>query len=386
MAGETISPNMGLVIPAPAVTFGPQWATDLNASLSSVDQHNHSPGQGVQVTPNGLDINTDLPFNGNNATQLKSTRFTSQLTPLSGASDLGCLYESGVDLYYNDGSGNQIRITQSGGVAGTPGSITNLTPPASATYVSATQTFVWQSAANTPANLDCESVIFRNFVASSKGLTVSAPAAMAADYNITLPPLPVSQKFMTIDNLGTILAPWQCDGTTIAINSNQLVVQAAGLISGPGLTTNGNTITLAAGVISAIRFEANGLYSGASSFPQTFIDGVYVFPYNASITSVWIYNLTPGVSGTTEFSLTIMQNTGGGGTINAFSTTGKITSAAGSNVWTDSNAVIGPQAGVTKPVIATSGILAGWAIRFNLEQSMSSPAANCGMIVNFVAG
>lgn len=229
MSNTISSTNMSMPVPVVAVDPGPQWATDVNSCLGILDAHNHAPGYGVQITPDGLDISSDLSFQTNNAISLKSARFSSQNAVLSGGSDLGCLYVVSADLYYNDENGNQIRITQSGGIAGSPGSISNLTSPASASYVSGSSTFVWQSAANTPANMDFGSAILRNIVANSKGLTLAPPAAMAADYTITLPSLPASAKFMSIDNTGTIAASWAVDNSTIEISSNTVQVKDSGI-------------------------------------------------------------------------------------------------------------------------------------------------------------
>lgn len=207
MSFEILSPNMNLPVPSVGETGGPQYATDEVACFNIVDAHDHTSGSGVQITPSGLNINVDFPMNTNNITMVKSLRFTAQGSPLAGGSDLGCLYESGVDLYYNDGSGNQVRITQSGGVAGSPGSIGSLSSPASATYVAATPAFVFQSAANTPANIDGGSHVFRNLTASSNGITLSAPNALGSNYTITLPALPAQTNVMTINtsgNLGSI--------------------------------------------------------------------------------------------------------------------------------------------------------------------------------------
>lgn len=220
MSSTVSSTNMGMPVPVVGVESGPAWSIDINACLAILDQHDHTTGNGVAISPSGLNINSDLTMASNNLTALRSVRFTAQGSPLGLAADLGCIYESGVDLYYNDGNGNQVRITQSGGVAGTAGSIGSLTSPASATYVAGSTKFVWQSAANTPANMDNGSVIIRNIVANSKGLTLDPPAAMGSDYTITLPALPASQKIMTLDASGNMTAPYSVDGTTIAISGN----------------------------------------------------------------------------------------------------------------------------------------------------------------------
>lgn len=223
------TPNMNLPVPVIGVEPGPQWASDVNSCFTAVDQHNHSSGSGVQITPSGINLNADLTLNNNNLTSIRSSRYTSQGSTLSNPNDLNCTYVSGVDLYYNDGNGNQVRMTQSGNVAGTPGSISNLTSPASASYNSVSETFVWQSAANTPANLDAGSVIFRDIVANSNGVTVNPPNPIPSNYSLTLPSLPASQKFMTLDAAGNMSAPWAVDNSTIEVNSNTVQVKASGI-------------------------------------------------------------------------------------------------------------------------------------------------------------
>lgn len=227
MATTILLPSMNLTIPTPSIAPGPEWAALINAVFAQIAVHTHVPGQGEQVTPTGININTDMTFNANNATTLRSVRFLAQSSPLGASSDIGCIYVAGVDMYFNDGNGNQIRITQLGGVSGTPGSITGLASPASATYVAGTDTFIWQSAVNTPANLDCASIILRNLTAGSNGLTLSPPAALGTNYAITLPPLPVAQNFVTLDASGNMSAPWNVDNSTIVITANLLQVGPA---------------------------------------------------------------------------------------------------------------------------------------------------------------
>lgn len=200
-----LSPNMSLPVPVVGVEPGPQYALDINNSLSLVDSHDHSLGKGIQVTPNGLNINSDLPFTNNNITTLRSARYTVQPSVLSLGTDIGATYVTGVDLYYNDINGNQVRLTQNGGVAGTPGSISNLVPPANAAYNASNQTFIFQSAANTSANLDASSVIFRDLVANSNGITLSAPSSLSSNYTITLPSsTPSTVTPVTMDSSGNL--------------------------------------------------------------------------------------------------------------------------------------------------------------------------------------
>ncbi len=202
--GVNNSPAMNLPIPQVGSESGPQYAQDVNNCLILVDQHNHSPGFGVQISPNGLNINSDLTFNANNLITVRSVRFSPQTATLSTPADVGCLYEVTNDLYYNDGLGNQIRLTQAGGIVGTSGSIANLVAPASATYVSLTQTIVFQSDTNTAANLDAGFIVLRTAAANSPGLTLTVPASISSDYSIALPLLPASTLPVSLDSAGNM--------------------------------------------------------------------------------------------------------------------------------------------------------------------------------------
>lgn len=268
---------MGLPIPTVGLEPGPDWASDLNSALTLVDLHDHTPGYGVPVTPNGLNINADLTMASNNLLAARSIRFTAQGSPLALAADLGCTYVSGADLYYNDTAGNQVRITQSGAVAGTPGSISNLVAPASASYVSASSKFVWQSAALTPADMDGGAVILRNIVSNSKGLTLSPPAAMAANYTITLPTLPVASSFLVIDASGNMSATSATANGIVAANIAPLTITATQIanntLTDTQLSTSARIIqiqtfnssstwTCPAGVTSALIFGRGGSGGG----------------------------------------------------------------------------------------------------------------------------
>lgn len=206
-AQVNVSPDMNLPIPIPGVTSGPNWATDIVASLNQIDSHNHSFGQGVQIQPNGLDISSDLSFLSNNATALRSVIFTPQSAPLAATSpDVGSIYVAGNELYYNDATGgHQVKITTNGSVNAGAGSITGL-PSGTAGVSYAGGTYTFQSATNTSANIDAGSYILRNATASSKGITLQPTLALAADYSITLPTLPAATSFLTMDTLGNINA------------------------------------------------------------------------------------------------------------------------------------------------------------------------------------
>ncbi len=105
------TPNMGLPVDTPGVTSAYQAAVDAESAKQIIDQHDHSAGKGVPVTPAGLNINAPLPFNGNPATSLEATEWADAgpgpSVPLSDWTD-------GVDLWYEDGNGNKIKLTSGG--------------------------------------------------------------------------------------------------------------------------------------------------------------------------------------------------------------------------------------------------------------------------------
>jgi hypothetical protein len=203
----TITPNMSLTVPVVGDTAAPDYGLNINTCMSILDQHNHSPGSGVPITPDGLDITSDLSLQNNNLLSIRSLRFTSQVSPISQPTDLNCLSVSGVDLYYRDGSGNSIRMTQGGAISGTSGTITGLISPASAVYYPGLQDFVFQSGINTPGSIDAGPLTIRKLTALSAGITIEPSASIASDYTLTLPAaLPANNSFLTVSTSGTVSA------------------------------------------------------------------------------------------------------------------------------------------------------------------------------------
>lgn len=258
------SPNMGLQIPAVGGEPGPTFATDINNSLTLIDQHSHLPGSGVLITPGAININAALTFNNNFATSIAGVTLQAQTsTPVNST-----VYESGNDLYFTDGVGNNVRITQSGGVAGSPGSISNLTSPASAAYVSADSTFVWQSNTNIAANLDAGSLLMRNLTPNSTfALTLQPPASLASNYSITLPAIPSSTLIMSMTNGGIMAANVSVDNTSIQLSGNVLGVTSA--IS-QGVVPTGSIIAYGGLTAPAGYLMCDGTLYNTSSFPALY--------------------------------------------------------------------------------------------------------------------
>jgi hypothetical protein len=426
MDGYTLSTYMQLPIPQIGIDPGPDYAKNINQSLTQIDGHTHLPGKGMPITSGALSIDADINWNGNNIIGVRATRFQSQNSPIGATGlELSEIYVYNGDLFFNPGYGGpSIAITVNGGVAGTPGSIGNLTNGASVNFNSVQGTFVFQAnASNLPGNIDAGTVTVRDTVPNGKGVTLQTISGLGSDYNLILPVLPSSQKILTLDALGNILAQWQPDNSTITVVSDNLTVQ-------------GQNIPNSA---REHAWELNGKY-GSLTFPLNNLDSIMLVPYNVVINSVWIYNGQVGTSGTTEYDLKFASSPGAAFT-SILSTTGKVnyntsltsitrintvatatlanhgflngetvtisgasqteyngsfvisnvtantfqytvsgspaTPATGSPkivtrslVWTDSNSVVGPQAGVTKPVVNSPNLTAGGALRWDLIQGM----------------
>lgn len=354
---STISPNMNLTVPSVGVTTGPEYASQVNSALNVIDAHDHSSGNGVKVTPNGLNINSELPFSNNNIISLRSARFQSQGAPLALTSDLNCLYVSGVDLYYNDGNGNQVQITTGGGVAGAPGSIANLVSPASASYVSGSQTFVWQSAANTSANMDFGSAIMREVSAGSNSVTISVPSPLPSSFSLVLPTPPAStQTFITLDASGNMEAP-DYDATTLSVTPSLIKVIPTGLVDNVTTEVVVDKIAVKNGYVP-MEFSALGTFGNViQSYPETSVDGIKVPPYNCKVMNVIVSLGTAATSDDVE--LDILQNG-----VSILSTKPKFDATYAGT--TDANSLFPPATGITKPVVGTVNLSAGDLITMNI--------------------
>lgn len=272
MANTTISPNMGLPVPVVGVDPGTDWAVNLNACYSIIDGHNHSPGNGVQITPDGINISSDLSMNDNNLTIIRTTRYAPQAV-LTAPADLDCVYVSGVDLYYNDGNGNNIRITQSGSVSGASGTITGLpSGTASASYSGGTFTF--QSATSTPASLNVGPLIVGNATANSKTITIAPAAGISNNYNFILPVAPPGSSTLigmdssgnilisgTINNPGSIAGGTLTENTIIDAAISSSVIDGSPIGSVTPSTGEFTTVSASTGAFSTIATSPLGSFS-----------------------------------------------------------------------------------------------------------------------------
>lgn len=244
------TPNMDLILPTVSETPGPTYATEVNTAFETVDEHDHTTAKGVQVPTNGININNNLAFNNYHQTSVKSVRFYNQSSALGTASDIGCIYEAGGNLFYNDLTGTQIQLTAGGALnAASIGGIGGdySTSTASVYYQSSDSTFYFTSNTNIPATVNVGSVLVREPSASTNAITIKSPTSLSASYNFTLPTaLPASTRVLSITNAGVVAA-----GAASTIQTSE--------ISDSAITTP----KIANGNVTAAKMDTNSVATGA---------------------------------------------------------------------------------------------------------------------------
>lgn len=197
------SPNMGLPIPIPTVTPGPDYAQNEQSCFLKIDTHNHTTGNGAPVPVSGLDINGTLPMNSNSISDCAGVTLVPQVATPSN----NTVYDVSGDLYFRNGSGSVVQITNGPSVAvsGAIGFTGLPSGTASASYLAIPAKFVFQSATSTSAGVDCGPIIIRDQVASGNATSIYAFSGLASDYNLTLPPAnPAATSFLTVSSTGAM--------------------------------------------------------------------------------------------------------------------------------------------------------------------------------------
>ena len=125
--------------PAVGTDTGPTWAENLNTSLDAIDGHDHSTNKGIRITPAAINVNADMEFNQNSATELKNVIYDSSVTAATTAYSV---YQASGNLYWRNGSGTAVQITTGSSVNAGAGSISGMTSTdAGVTYADGSKTF-----------------------------------------------------------------------------------------------------------------------------------------------------------------------------------------------------------------------------------------------------
>lgn len=200
---------MDLNLPEVGVTPSQEWAEQLNTQIETkVQEHDHTEGKGNRIPAAALSIDADLPINGNNLTQARSVRFTEE-TAVNEITDVGCIYRLGEDLWYTDGAGTPIQITDDGALAASSLGGINGLPSGTASAGFSTDTFSWKKSSTAFANMKSGPVeiLSGNDTNPVNGVTLVAQDGMLAPYDITLPAAPPAQEsFVTMGSNGNLIA------------------------------------------------------------------------------------------------------------------------------------------------------------------------------------
>lgn len=203
----TTTANLGLTLPTLNGDRG-VWDSSWNDNGTLLDLHDHSTGKGVKVTPTGLNLNADLTFAGNAATNLKGVVFTAQVAaPASLA-----VYVKSNDLYFKDGAANEVRLTASGAInIATTGGIAGdyIAAAASVYYDSAAKTYRFLQAAPLPNvwnYVACSGVdLYEQGSGILTRVRLQSPGALAASYVLTYPgALPASTALFQVTSAGVM--------------------------------------------------------------------------------------------------------------------------------------------------------------------------------------
>jgi len=268
---------MNLPIPTVGSEAGPQYAFDINSSLTLIDSHDHSPGRGVQITPAGININSALQFNNNPALNLSYESFTagSSATPVLQAISVAPA-SSINELFYTDSNGTQTQITKNGNVNAVASSIPGESYNAG--------TFIWtqtqSSAPTTPANFNIGSITLSpNTAATTNGVVLGPPTGISRQFNINLPFQPsLNPAFVTIDTSGNMASTVSTAGGITGSNiGNQT-------ITGANIANQTITATQVANSTLTNTQMIDAVYGGQQGITPAKLDS-YNTPYFATSSS-----------------------------------------------------------------------------------------------------
>jgi len=243
---------MGLDLPVVSVTLGPTWASEINVALETIDDHDHTSGNGQQVPTAGLNINAALDFNEYDVTGLRTCRLQNHSsTPSWGVNDKAALFVESGELFYRDAAGNDVTITSGGSIAGASGVIQNLVSPASAIFTAGTRTCTWNATATEFMIMEFEQAKFTD---NSHTITIRPDSSLGVDYSLVLPDTAIAANTVMRQNAGNT----QLEFATITGTSGEITVTH---------TSNNIDVSLPATITSALTFSNTVTFSGPITSP-----------------------------------------------------------------------------------------------------------------------
>lgn len=168
----------GVVIPVRGIDT-PTWAEDFNTSFSAIDSHDHSPGEGIQLSFNVVEFVNS--FDCDTIISLNEINFSANASE----TDRCSIYSDGDELFAIDGFGRNIKITANGKlnltyISGGGFSGDYVAAGAKVTYQSSLDTYTFTGALSNLSKINCNDLInitqfeFPSTV-SIKSLTITGP-------------------------------------------------------------------------------------------------------------------------------------------------------------------------------------------------------------------
>lgn len=266
------TPNMNLTLPVVSQTPGPTWASDINADLSVIDEHNHTSGKGALVPVAGLDIDADLSLATHALTNVAKVALLNQVSNTTA----GSVYAVGGDLWWKNGSGTGVQVTSGNAInvggTGNIGGLPNLA--AAVNYVSGSLSFQFidengAAAGLLAGGLSCNQVLLDNVTlntsAGTSAYTLNVPTgAVAAASFVTATVGATGTQLGYLTQAGGITRTMQAAvGEQIAAYASSPSFSSASLALNPvTITTTGRPLVIGiqspAGVGTPSYVDLNG--------------------------------------------------------------------------------------------------------------------------------
>lgn len=328
--------NMNMTLPTVGGSTD-TWGTTLNTALEDViDVHDHTSGKGVRVPSSGLNINADLTFAGNSATNLEAVAFAGVASYSTGMS----LWVDSDDneLYWRTSGGTDVQITNGAALdSSTLGGITGdySTTDADVEYDDGNKQYKFMqddAPSEIWAKMKCGDIHLGEDAAVTTFVRLQSPSSLSASYDWIYPAaLPAAEALVSVDASGNLAVPFtlpsapskqaklelSAAGAISTKTSDTLIVPAVLTASGGGWSTN-SLGHLVCSTNTAIAYSfISGLPVGArvtdisvvcsdDSSPATTVT-VNLYKCNASLTGLTLVSGTGGVSGGTGAVQTVTR-------------------------------------------------------------------------------
>jgi hypothetical protein len=240
---------LSITIPAVGTAF-PTAAQNINDALAAIQTVLET-----QIGPSSFNINADLELNDNSLLEAQSVQFTNKTAALS-ASQTCRVYVQSNELYFSDGAGNQVQVTDGGTVGGSIAGITGDYPTdagADVNFVASTNVYNFLQETNQYADVQVGSaVLYGTGAAAATAVTVSRPVSLPSSYTLLLPTaLPGSSSVMLLDAAGQVSS-----ALTLPTLTGLLTLGAGLVVSTVGITVTAGGISVVAGTTAVQALTA----------------------------------------------------------------------------------------------------------------------------------